>query len=109
MAAPSVQNPPTLTESKSSKKKKVKAAAAAELPADSSAAAATPDKAGSVAGNNEATENAYIRELKKYVARFPPSITMDRALTLLSRNIRNTSKKIVSFCLNRVSSIGRMP
>lgn len=108
MAAPSVQNPLTLTESKSSKKKKAKAAAA-ELPADSSAAAATPDKAGSVAGNSEATENAYIRDLKKYVASFPPSITMDRALTLLSRNIRNTAKKIVSFRLDRVSSIGRMP
>lgn len=108
MAAPSVQNPPTLTESKSSKKKKAKAAAA-ELPADSSAAAATPDKAGSVAGNNEGAENAYIRDLKKYVARFPPSIMMDRALTLLSRNIRNTSKKIVSFRLDRVSTIGRMP
>lgn len=67
MAASSVQNPPTQTESKSSKKKKAKTAAA-ELQADSPAAAATPDKAGSVVGNSEASENAYIRDLKKHVA-----------------------------------------
>lgn len=97
MAASSVQNPPTQTESKSSKKKKAKAAAAAvELQADSPAAAATPDKAGSVAGNNEASENAYIRDLKKYVATFSVFIEIDHALTLPRRNIRNTSKKIVS-------------
>lgn len=82
MAASSVQNPPTQTESKSSKKKKAKAAAAAaELPTDSPAAAATPDKAGSVAGNNETTENAYIRDLKKYVTSFSASKMIDHALT----------------------------
>lgn len=97
MAASSVQNPPTQTESKSSKKKKAKAAAAAELQPDFPAVAATPDKAGSVAGNNETTENAYIRDLKKYVASFSASKMIDHALTLLCRNIRNTSKKIVSF------------
>lgn len=71
MAASSVQNPPTQTESKSSKKKKTKAAAlAAELQGDSPATATTPDKAGSVTGNNEASEHAYVRELKKYVATF---------------------------------------
>lgn len=69
MAASSVQNPPTQTDSKSSKKKKAKAAAVAvELRSDSPGAATTPNKAGSVAGNNDASENAYIRELKKYVA-----------------------------------------
>lgn len=97
MAAASIQNPPTQSESKSSKKKKAKAAAvAAELQADSPAAAATPDKAGSVAGNNEASENAYIRDLKKYVVTFQASIADDHALTFFCRNIRNTSKKIVS-------------
>ncbi|KAI3398527.1 hypothetical protein diail_9051 [Diaporthe ilicicola] len=72
MAAASVQNPPTQTESKSSKKKKAKAAAAAAERTESPAA--TPDQAASVSGNNEVSENAYIRELKK--------------------GIRNTNKKI---------------
>lgn len=100
MAASSVQNPPTQTESKSSKKKKAKAAAvAAELQAESPAAAATPDKAGSVAGNNEASDNAYIRDLKKYVLALQYPTKMDSALTIVYRNIRNTSKKIVSSIL----------
>ncbi|KAI7786204.1 hypothetical protein LA080_004588 [Diaporthe eres] len=73
MAAASVQNPPTQSESKSSKKKKVKFAAAAER-TESPAPAATPDQPASVSGNNEISENAYIRELKK--------------------GIRNTNKKI---------------
>ncbi|KAL1858149.1 hypothetical protein Daus18300_010030 [Diaporthe australafricana] len=73
MAAASVQNPPTQSESKSSKKKKAKAAAAAER-TESPAPAATPDQAASVSGNNEISENAYVRELKK--------------------GIRNTNKKI---------------
>ncbi|KAH8769025.1 hypothetical protein F5883DRAFT_553343 [Diaporthe sp. PMI_573] len=73
MAAASVQNPPTQPESKSSKKKKAKAAAAAER-TESPAPAATPDQPASVSGNNDITENAYIRELKK--------------------GIRNTNKKI---------------
>ncbi|KAF3766492.1 hypothetical protein M406DRAFT_290957 [Cryphonectria parasitica EP155] len=75
MPASTVQNPPAQTESKSAKKKKAKAAVAATERNDSPAPGATSsDKAVSVAGGNEATENAYIRDLKK--------------------NIRNTSKKI---------------
>ncbi|KKY34237.1 hypothetical protein UCDDA912_g05796 [Diaporthe ampelina] len=74
MAAASVQNPPTQSESKSSKKKKAKVAAAAAERTESPAPAATPDKPASVSGNNEISENAYIRELKK--------------------GIRNTNKKI---------------
>lgn len=65
MAATSVQNPPTQSESKSSKKKKAKAAAAATERTESPAPAATPDQPASVAGNNDISENAYIRELKK--------------------------------------------
>lgn len=64
MAAASVQNPPTQSESKSSKKKKAKFAAAAER-TESPGPAATPDQPASVSGNNEISENAYIRELKK--------------------------------------------
>lgn len=74
MAAASVQNPPTQSESKSSKKKKAKAAAAATERTESPAPAVTPDQPASVAGNNDISENAYIRELKK--------------------GIRNTNKKI---------------
>ncbi|KAK7746703.1 hypothetical protein SLS53_001890 [Cytospora paraplurivora] len=73
MAASSVQNPPAQAESKSSKKKKTKAAAEQ---ADSPAPAATPEQDASVSGNSEATDNAYIRELKK--------------------GIRNTNKKIAN-------------
>lgn len=65
MAAASVQNPPTQSESKSSKKKKAKVAAAAAERTESPAPAATPDQPASVSGNNEISENAYIRELKK--------------------------------------------
>ncbi|PSR85576.1 hypothetical protein BD289DRAFT_460887 [Coniella lustricola] len=75
MPASPVQNPPAQAESKTAKKKKAKAAAAAAAAERSdSPAPATPEKAGSVTDANEASENAYIRELK--------------------RNIRNTSKKI---------------
>lgn len=65
MAAATVQNPPTQSESKSSKKKKAKVAAAAAERTESPAPAATPDQAASVSGNNDISENAYIRELKK--------------------------------------------
>lgn len=67
MPASPVQNPPALAESKTAKKKKAKAAAAAAAEHTESPAPGTPEKAGSVAGANEATEHAYIRELKKYV------------------------------------------
>ncbi|ROV97437.1 hypothetical protein VMCG_06850 [Cytospora schulzeri] len=73
MAASSVQNPLAPSESKSSKKKKAKAAAEQ---AESPAQAATPEQAGSVSGNNDVSDNAYVRELKK--------------------GIRNTNKKIAN-------------
>lgn len=73
MAASSVQNPPTQSESKSSKKKKAKAAAEQT---ESPAQAASPELAGSVSGNNDVSDNAYVRELKK--------------------GIRNTNKKIAN-------------
>ncbi|KUI67181.1 hypothetical protein VM1G_02962 [Cytospora mali] len=73
MAASSVQNPPVQSESKSSKKKKSKAAIEQ---AESPAAAATPEQAASVSGNNDVSDNAYVRELKK--------------------GIRNTNKKIAN-------------
>lgn len=69
MPAATVQNPPALAqtgESKSAKKKKAKAALAAGR-TESPAPAASPEHAGSVAGNNEASEHPYIRDLKKYV------------------------------------------
>lgn len=65
MASSSVQNPPAQPESKTARKKKAKAAAAAEQQSESPAPDATPDQAGSVAGNNDSSENAYIRDLKK--------------------------------------------
>lgn len=74
MATASVQNPPNQSESKSAKKKKAKATGAATERTESPAPAATPDQPASVAGNNDISENAYIRELKK--------------------GIRNTNKKI---------------
>lgn len=66
MPAATVQNPPAQTaESKSAKKKKAKVAAAAAERTESPAPTATPEKAGSVAGANDASENPYIRDLKK--------------------------------------------
>lgn len=70
MPAAAVQNTPALAltgESKSAKKKKAKAALAGGR-TESPAPAASPDQAGSVAGNNDASEHPYIRDLKKYVA-----------------------------------------
>lgn len=65
MASSSVQNPPAQSESKSSKKKKAKAAAEQT---ESPAQAATPEQAASVSGgNNDASDNAYVKELKKLV------------------------------------------
>lgn len=68
MSSPAVQNPPAqgqTGESKSAKKKKAKAAAAAAERVDSPAPVGTPERAGSVVGNNEPSEHPYIRELKK--------------------------------------------
>lgn len=70
MAASSIQNPPVQSESKASKKKKAKAAAEQ---IESPAQAASPEQAGSVSGNNDVSDNAYVRELKKLVA-IPQSI-----------------------------------
>lgn len=61
----SVQNPPVQTESKSAKKKKAKVTRT-DSPAPS--ALSVPDKPASVAGQDgqdDASENAYIRELQK--------------------------------------------
>ncbi|KAI0901392.1 hypothetical protein F4806DRAFT_452112 [Annulohypoxylon nitens] len=72
----SVQNPPVQTESKSAKKKKAKVTRT-DSPAPS--ALSVPDKPASVAGQDgqdDASENAYIRELQK--------------------NIRNVNKKITN-------------
>lgn len=84
------------TKSKASKKKAKLAnnAVAASPAADGSGnEAPSPQQGTSVAGN-DSSDNAYIRELKKYVA-----VQLYSGLSVtniqLTRNIRNTNKKIV--------------
>lgn len=70
MAASTVQNPPVQTESKSARKKKAKVTERTESPAP--AATSTPDKPASVADHqDDASDNAYIRELQKSVFLHP--------------------------------------
>jgi hypothetical protein len=64
MAASDIQNPPAPVESKSARKKKAKAERT-ESPAP--AAVSTP---GSVAAGEDDSDNAYIRDMQKYVCRW---------------------------------------
>lgn len=87
------------TKSKASKKKAklANSAVAASPAADGSGnEASSPHQGTSVAGN-DSSENAYIRELKKYVAFSSglPFVGLSVTNTQLTRNIRNTNKKIV--------------
>ncbi|KAI2467828.1 hypothetical protein F4781DRAFT_298754 [Annulohypoxylon bovei var. microspora] len=75
MSSPAVQNPPVQTESKSAKKKKAKAIRT-ESPAPS--ALSVPEKSGSVAGQDgqdDISENAYIREIQKNIRNINKKIT----------------------------------
>lgn len=87
------------TKSKASKKKAKLAnnAVAASPAADGSGnEAPSPQQGTSVAGN-DSSDNAYIRELKKYEAHQLCSALCGLSVTntQLTRNIRNTNKKIV--------------
>ncbi|KAI0880128.1 uncharacterized protein GGS22DRAFT_175943 [Annulohypoxylon maeteangense] len=75
MPSSAVQNPPVQTESKSAKKKKAKAIRT-ESPAPS--ALSIPEKPASVAGQDgqdDTSENAYIRELQKNIRNINKKIT----------------------------------
>ncbi|KAK3314677.1 hypothetical protein B0H66DRAFT_318179 [Apodospora peruviana] len=99
MASPSVQNPPTQTESKSARKKKAAKAARPESPAP--AATSTPEKAASVTANDnqdDFSDNVYIRELHKCVPPIcTPSSKLNNFLTLSAlRSIRAVNKKLTN-------------
>ena len=70
MAASDIQNPPAPVESKSAKKKKAKAERT-ESPAP---VASTPERAVSVAAGEDDSDNAYIRDLQKYVRHRIPAL-----------------------------------